>query len=177
MISNLTLYYKMEEIVGLAETLLNTNWTIDNKVYNLKAGKWSFAFNNRKKSLGLCDARLKVIYLSKDFVISNPDNFFIWNDTLRHEIAHAIDFEIRGKSDHSEAWKRIARQVGCETEHFNDDKLIMPISKYVLKCNNCGLEKNVHRKKVNKAACSVCCTEHNKGKFSLDYVLTVVKNY
>lgn len=167
----------MEEIISLAESLLVTNWKIDNKVYNLKERDWTFAFNNRKKSLGLCNAHTKVIYLSKDFVISNPDNFHLWNDTLRHEIAHAIDFEIRQYSDHSEIWKNIGRQVGCETEHINDDALIKPLSKYSLKCENCGLEKDAHRKKVNKVACASCCVKYNKGKFSPQYVLTVIKNF
>jgi hypothetical protein len=31
----------------------------------------------------------------------------VWDDTIRHEIAHAIDFEIRRWSDHSEIWKNI----------------------------------------------------------------------
>jgi predicted SprT family Zn-dependent metalloprotease len=56
----------------------------------------------------------------------------VWDDTIRHEIAHAIDFEIRRWSDHSEIWKNIGRQVGCETEHYKDENIIRPDGIYVM---------------------------------------------
>lgn len=167
----------MKEIEALAKKLLENDWIIDYKSYNLKELGWIFKFNKRKKSLGMCNAKLKYISLSEHFVKINNTNKEIWNDTIKHEVAHAIDFEIRNYSDHSDTWKNIAKQVGCEPENYSDNTLILPDGKYTLKCKTCGLEQTAHRRKKNKVACAKCCIKHNNGKFSSKYILDIIVNF
>ena len=47
---------------------------------------WSFAFNRRKCSLGLCNHTAKCVELSIYFIDKNDISFI--RDTLLHEIAH-----------------------------------------------------------------------------------------
>ncbi len=102
----------LENIKGIALKLLNNNWVVDSKSFNLIKSGWVFEFNKKKKVMGCCNLKLKVISISEVIILSNPEAD-TWTDTIKHEIAHAIDFEIRNKSDHSHKWKRIAKQVGC----------------------------------------------------------------
>ena len=56
--------------------------------HGLTAGGWSFAFNRRKRSLGICNYTGKRIELSSAFVARNDEAAV--RDTILHEIAHAL---------------------------------------------------------------------------------------
>jgi predicted SprT family Zn-dependent metalloprotease len=55
---------------------------------------------------------------------------------MLHEIAHAIDVEIRGMSDHSYVWKSIASSVGARPEGTTDVEINSNNSKYSITCPN-----------------------------------------
>lgn len=76
------------------------------------AKPWKFAFNNRRRALGLCSPRVRTIYLSKYFLdkVSEVETL----DTIRHEIAHALEWVRHGTSGHKAPWKAIAREVGAK---------------------------------------------------------------
>jgi len=38
----------------------------------------------------------------------------VLKDIILHEVGHALDFSLRGTSDHSRKWKRCARKVGAD---------------------------------------------------------------
>src|ERR1700722_17840393 len=69
---------------------------------------WTFAFNRRKSSLGLCLYELRTIELSVFFVIRNPHEEIV--DTILHEIAHALVGPGHG---HDAVWKRKCQQIGA----------------------------------------------------------------
>lgn len=173
------------EMHNLAFELLETTWTIDiyrhrePQEFNLADLGWTFEYNTRKRAAGLCSFRNKTIYLSKYLLKQNLDKSAEFENTLRHELAHAIDFEMRGKSDHSNIWKAIARQVLCTAERCYSSQVIQTkvATKYTLICDTCGTERASHRKKKRLSACGHCCREHNGGRYSEKYILRQVQNY
>jgi len=174
------------EIEILAKELLSLTWTINiyrNKeasVINLKDLGWTFEFNDRKRAAGLCSPREKKIFISKWLLIQNLDQANEWENTVRHELAHAIDFAMRGKSDHSNVWKAVARKVLCTAERcYTADQIAVKVkTKYTLVCpkDECDYTRASHKARPKNARSYPCCTTcYNKGA---GYVrLEQVQNY
>lgn len=175
----------LREIKELANALLDLTWTIDiyrhssPSVINLSRKGWTFEFNTRKRAAGLCNWGNKTIYISKWLLGQNLNKALEFENTLRHELAHALDFEMRGKSDHSRVWKAVAREVLCTAErcYTSDQISVTATTKYTLICDTCGTKKPSHKKKKRLSACGSCCREHNYGRYSDKYVLRQVQNY
>jgi predicted SprT family Zn-dependent metalloprotease len=173
----------LEEIKELAAKLLETTWTIeifrwkDAETFTLSNKGWKFEFNNRKRAAGLCSYRKKTIYVSKYLLEQNLDKSLEFENTLRHELAHAIDFEMRGTSDHSKVWKAVAREVLCTAERcYSTDVIQTKVqTKYTVVCDTCGKEKAGHKR--GNSACGVCCKKYNGGKYDEKYALRYVKNF
>ena len=173
------------EILELANRLLATEWTIDiyrhasAKTYRLDRKGWTFEFNSRKRAAGLCAPGKKVIYISEYLLMQNLNKALEFENTLRHELAHAIDFEMRGTSDHSRVWKAVAREVLCTAERCFTSEQIADTrqTKYTLICDTCKKKSPSHKIKKRKSACGDCCNEHNNGRFSDKYVLRQVQNW
>ena len=167
-------------VKSLAKKLLNKTFTIpvgmDNVDICVANHGYIFKFDNSKVRFGLCHYTLKEISLSKPICENNLDklNTEIKNVIL-HEIAHAIDHIIFGKSDgHGKRWKSIAKHIGCTGERcYNVEDINHPKSKYTLKCNKCGNELPMYKKpQVSKS----CRCNPNKG-YSEDYKFEVIQNY
>ena len=72
---------------------------------------WSFAWNTRVHALGVCKYRITEIQLSKQWTLATQ-----WeevDDTIRHEIAHAI---AGYRAGHGLAWKQAAILTGAKPE-------------------------------------------------------------
>lgn len=177
-----------KDIEALAIELLNLTWTID--IYRFQDAKkinlldlgWCFEFNDRKRAAGLCSKRSKTIYISKWLLEQNLDRALKFEDTIRHEIAHALDFEIRGTSNHDKVWKMIARQVLSNGERCYDSSEIgvVEITKYTLVCGNCDKKTPSHKAKKNnkkESACGECCKRYNFGRYSEKFTLVRVQNF
>ena len=184
------LYFKsgdsttITEITKLANELLAIDWKINiyrNRIetkINLKDLWWKFNFNNRKRSAGLCNSRTKEISLSMHLFSQNMNNATQWEETLRHELAHAIDFCIRKKSAHDLHWRMIAREILSTGERCYSYKEIQDTkSKYTAVCDNCNREVPKHKKTKVKKACGKCCRTYNNGRFSEKYILRFIQNY
>lgn len=65
-------------------------------------------FNKNKKKFGFAILSENKIVISV-FLCHTP--YYI-RGTIRHEMAHIVDFLINGSSSHSYEWKRIARHLG-----------------------------------------------------------------
>jgi predicted SprT family Zn-dependent metalloprotease len=173
------------EIEKLSIHLLKQDWTIDtyrflpSKVFNLYERGWRFEFHDRKNAAGTCHLGNKVIKISRWLLRQNLNKGLEFENTIRHEIAHAIEFEIRGESDHGKLWKFIARQVLCTAERcFSREQIgITETTKYTLVCDSCGKNTASHRAKKRDSACGNCCREHNFGRFSAKFILRQVQNY
>lgn len=133
-------------------------WKFQKKKWAL--GDWNLHFSNRKRQLGYCDCTKKRISISLSYMEINP--FQVMQDTLLHEIAHALQFIKSGKTNHNEDWKKIALKVGCEPKRCaSTEDIVLPIGKYVGVCPSC--EKTVHfyRKVIRRRSCSECSTKFN----------------
>jgi predicted SprT family Zn-dependent metalloprotease len=172
------------ELERLANRLLETTWSIgiyvsrEAKIVNLKAEGWKFEYNTRKRAAGLCNFTLKKIYLSKYLVAQNLEKGLNFENTLRHEVAHALDFAMGGRNHHNSVWKAIARKVLCTAERcYKSSEIGDTQSKYTLICDNCEKEQASHKRSKREAACGACCRKYNFGKFDSKYTLRRMQNY
>ena len=112
-----------------------------NKVYE-------FRFINDPLTFGECMGKPEYyIALSRPLVKLNRKDIVL--DTIKHEIAHALDFMKRGFSVHDRKWKRIAEEVGCNPPFratCADDNITVPHSPYVMVCQKCGYCEPRYRK-------------------------------
>ena len=172
---------QFDEIFSL---LFNRTWVVKGKEYNLSDLGWKRDYNRRKRSLGLCTYSYRkegrhyslrgpgTVWISKTYLTLNLDSVLDFEDTVRHEIAHAIDCEIRGRSNHDAHWKSIAVEVGARPNRINKKVLERPKAKYKAECS-CGSVYTRHRltAKARRAACSNCCNNHNGGRYTTEFVL------
>ncbi|MDH5433749.1 MAG: SprT-like domain-containing protein [Gammaproteobacteria bacterium] len=81
---------------------------------------WHFKIDNAKKRAGVCRVSKKIIGISYNHLINNSEE--IIKDTLLHEFAHAIAFQLHGEATHGMFWKTIAKKIGATPRasgHFN----------------------------------------------------------
>lgn len=131
---------------------------------------WRFEWDNAKKRFGRCSYRQQVISLSRHLTKINPRSYV--EETIRHEIAHAKDAEERGRSDHSDHWKRWAIKCGAKPERcYSTFYVNTPEAPLYTYCPNCGLYGPRYRKmKTSRVyTCGQC-----SGSYDPDY--TVVPN-
>ncbi len=80
-------------------------------------------------------------------------------DVARHEIAHAIDFETRGRSGHDHVWKEWARRCGADPSRVYEGELLDdPTSPYVGRCRHpgCGYSRPFYRAVTATYLCPRC---------------------
>lgn len=119
---------KIEEAEQLALTLMDQFGLLP---------QWRFEWDHAKRRFGRCDYRNKVISLSRHLTTLNPQQLV--EDTLRHEIAHALDAEDRGKTDHSASWKRWAVTCGAKpTRCYSQAEVRTPEAPYYINCPGCS---------------------------------------
>jgi predicted SprT family Zn-dependent metalloprotease len=156
----------------LAESLMDKH-LVDCENY------WVFEFDNAKKRFGMCKwgRRGYIISLSRHLTLLNNEKEV--RDTILHEIAHALDVNERGYSNHDANWRRIALSIGCDGERcYDSTEVAQPPSKYKVVCDNCGRETESMRKpKRYSKACGRCCKAHNGGKYDEKYKLRYIQNY
>lgn len=141
--------------------------------------KWFFMFDNARRSFGQCKWGIGGyrITLSRHLTLINDETKV--RNTILHEIAHALDIDDRGYSNHDANWRQIALSIGCDGERcFSSKDVNIPTTKYTLKCENCGYETGKMKKSTTKTtACGKCCREHNGGKFTEKFKLIYKQNY
>lgn len=98
--------------------------------HGLEERGWTFRFDNAPRRFGFCNWRLKVISLSRKLTKLNG-----WDEvreTLLHEVAHALDAENRGRSDHSREWVKIAQSIGCTGRRCYSTDVVTPPMRSVI---------------------------------------------
>lgn len=141
----------------IVNDLLNTEWYVNGKTYNLNNLGWTFkGFDNAVRRLGVCNGSLKQIGLSRKMTELRTKEEV--EQTIKHEIGHAIDNEIRGYSAHDNTWKRIARQCGYNGESKTkvNDEVVVSTYKWVALCETHGILGGWTRKPKNNKLCSHC---------------------
>jgi predicted SprT family Zn-dependent metalloprotease len=121
---------------------------------------WAFRISTTATSLGMCYFQEKVIEFSEWFIHESDEQI---DDTLRHEIAHALSYKRYGARDgtkHNYLWKMICREIGANPERIAHGAVSAKPYNYVVYCSRCG--KLVARKyRIKKAFryhyTSKCC--------------------
>ena len=173
--------------------LMRETFVVNGNSYNMVGLGYTYKWNNNKSRFGVHKVRgrrdfwgdaqigFKQIELSKWLLDHAEKTFEDWVDTILHEIAHGIDFAIRGRSSHDWNWVKVARAIGCSGERCGKYKVEAKNTKYTVKCDNCGKENAGHKYSrviaQGRRACGDCCRKHNGGVFSKDYVLRQIQNY
>jgi len=175
------------EVKRLFETLLATTWTINiyrsgvAQTKNLKDLGWTIGYNNAKTSAGICrrkrrrnmlggiDYYGKRVELSMHLLTQNLDQANQWEETIRHELAHAVDMEMRGTSNHDRVWQAVAGEMLSTGERTfsSDDLKDEKLSRYTLKCieDDCDFTRPSHKARPLNARSHPCCNDcYNKGK-------------
>jgi predicted SprT family Zn-dependent metalloprotease len=100
---------------------------------------WHFAFNRRKRAMGLCRYAVRTIELSIYLVDGNGADEI--RDTILHEIAHALVGQEHG---HDAAWKRKCLEIGAKPERCG--RAEMPLGRWRAHCGGCGQVFSRHRR-------------------------------
>ncbi len=137
---------------------------------SLRARGWTFAFDRAHRRVGCCTWRVgeklvRRVSLSRHFALR-----LTWEeleDTVRHEIAHAMDYETRGRSGHDAEWKAWARRCGARPERLHEDVSVdASAARYRGVCPSCGAEYPFFRRPKHARACGKCCERQNGGRYS-----------
>ncbi len=127
---------------------------------------WSFNWNNRKQSFGVCSHRKKTIFLSK--ILTPQLDVDAVTNTILHEIAHAM---VGAGHGHDYVWQRQALAIGCDGQRCNSHEVTVQ-AKYLADCNGCGITHKAHRRPKRSHWCKC-----NARGFNPDYALQYVQQY
>lgn len=128
------------------------------KEHGLIKKGWHFGLDRAKTRCGVCDYGAKVISLSRLYVQEPSVSFEDIENTILHEIAHAL---AGYEAAHGPLWKQMAKSIGCNGNTCNTvwrgaDK------KYRIHCD-CG-RVNIRRHRVapkfKQSVCKFCDTLH-----------------
>jgi predicted SprT family Zn-dependent metalloprotease len=136
---------------------------------SLQEAGWGFRFDRAKRRMGACrwNARgdTKILSLSRYFC--HAAGWAVMEDVARHEIAHALDVETRGHSDHGPTWKRWARACGADPTRLYEGKALAAVaSRYAGRCPHCGAEQPFYRRPKRRYACRACCDRYEGGRYA-----------
>jgi hypothetical protein len=123
---------------------------------------WTFRFDAARRRLGLCLWRpgphpTKTISLSRP--ITQREGWSLMEDVARHEIAHALDFETRGRSAHDAVWKTWARRCGADPTRVYEGELAEdPDSPHLGRCltPGCAFTRPFYRALTAAYVCPRC---------------------
>lgn len=125
---------------------------------------YKFEWFTKKKTIGYCNWKTKIINLSISFVEYNLDKPEEIIDTIIHEISHALT----PRDGHGKKWKAKCIELGCTPKRVCQVKLNKPKGKYTLMCKTCGYTNEYYRKLKNIKSCPRC-----DNKFNPKYILEI----
>jgi predicted SprT family Zn-dependent metalloprotease len=145
---------------------------------------WTFHWDNSKTRHGSCqvfDSKGRgsyKIFLSRPYTEINPRE--VVEDTIRHEIAHALTIRSYG---HSDEWKANAVRVGARPEECAsaENGAVGLGYKWIATCPACGEKSGARRRSKSMAngdnACAPCCRAHNGGEWDERFQLIYIQQW
>ena len=117
--------------------------------------KFTFEFEDCKRTLGRCHYYTKKITLSKWYAELNGEKEI--EDTILHEIAHALAWIHDKCRGHGNIWKDWARKVGAKPKACSKANLVKPKNHYKYEQTCCGVTYKRHRiSKRRRYYCPKC---------------------
>jgi predicted SprT family Zn-dependent metalloprotease len=119
---------------------------------------WNFRWlNDEVGRYGFCDVKMKTICLSRLMTKHDTDMDRV-NNTILHEIAHALDYEKRGFTKHDSHWRKIALSIGCNGQKFGSIKGLKmdEIYKWKATCYKCDNKFFKDKRPKIKYMCNTC---------------------
>lgn len=120
---------------------------------------WTFGFDRARRRLGSCRPQRRQLTLSAALLPTLSDADV--EDTIRHEIAHAIDWEQRGKTSHDRTWKALALECGASPSRTFGGDLPDDDAPYQGICPSCGGASGFYRQPARAHRCRAC---HGAGR-------------
>ena len=111
-----------------------------NKLVNIHVPDYKFVWSNSKNMFGYCYYEKKTVEVSMVNFLLNPHT---GDDTIRHEIAHALV----PKNGHNNIWRQAAIRMGANPRSCVQGE-ITQLFKWEIYCKQCG---KFSRKRHNKA--------------------------
>tara|TARA_R100001594_G_scaffold147001_2_gene199297 strand:- start:881 stop:1321 length:441 start_codon:yes stop_codon:yes gene_type:complete len=108
---------------------------------------FDFGFENCKSTLGRCHYYKKKITLSKWYAELNEEREI--EDTILHEIAHALAWTHDKFKGHGKIWKDWAIKVGATPKACSKANLAQPKNHYKYQQTCCGATYKRHRLRKN----------------------------
>ena len=126
---------------------------------------WTFRWDRAKRRLGACRIRGDGKTLSLSAPHARRGGWDLMEDVARHEIAHALHYELEGGRGHGPDWQRWARRCGASpTRVYEGDAAEALPTKYAAVCpRGCGYEIGFHRRVRRWYYCPRCSAE-GRGK-------------
>lgn len=158
----------LEEVVNLARHYLNFKFTIkagEHHTVFFRASDhgYKFRFSNKERSLGTCNFKEKAIELSENYSLDVDATEHQIVDTILHEIAHAISYEVFNHSKHGKIWKNVCAQIGANPSRSKKDyNGYRKRAKYIRFCPECHTTLYYFRKVTIRAFCANCYEEKNR---------------
>lgn len=130
--------------------------------------EYSFKWSNALRVFGTCNIKHKTITLSRPLTELNTID--IVNNTILHEIAHALAYEFYRDRGHGRDWRAIAADIGCDAQRcYKTSEVKTPPRRWLATCPSCGNQTKAHRR--TSYACGKCCREYNSGRYSEQYAV------
>lgn len=108
---------------------------------------FGFGFQNKKRSLGTCNYYRRKIFLSKWYVEQNNEEEI--EDTILHEIAHALAWMHDRCRGHGRAWKKWCLKVGADPSRVHNGEINHPNGHFKYEETCCGVTYQRHRLRKN----------------------------
>ncbi|HEX9953562.1 MAG TPA: SprT-like domain-containing protein [Rubricoccaceae bacterium] len=121
---------------------------------------WTVRWDRARRRLGLCTwtrggRTVRVISLSRP--LADALGWAVMDDVARHEIAHALDYETRGRSGHDAVWRNLAVRCGADPTAAYDGPIPDDgTSRLVATCPGCGFARPFHRTPTRAYVCPAC---------------------
>lgn len=135
-------------------------WMVEYGLFN-----WTFGFNRRKRSLGICMLGRKRIELSHYMVDLNGEEQIL--DVILHEIAHALAWERHRDKSHGPIWKRICIEVAAKPERCCSTGNMPTERRYTATCGRCfTVYRRDRLSQYRFYYCPKCGREHGNLNFT-----------
>lgn len=117
---------------------------------------WEFKILTRSgvRFLGRCYINRKVIEISLWHILKNPDHV---EETIRHEIAHALDWIHFKKCGHGVSWKLLCIEIGANPTRVCNEAT--PLYRVKGTCPRCKKDYFRVRGPQRKFVCTACYKE------------------